>query len=370
MIHEHADITEAKRQIAQPVIDAIRRTSLARMTLGKVDGGEGTPLPEILAAYERIAREDAAVAWVLWNSGLASYFSRFMKPKLRKEVFDDAEGLFCQSTRPMGTATKTDGGYIINGRWTLVSGCNHADWAFMTCVVEQNDAPVLEASGMPMMVVVALPKGQLKIIDTWEASGLRGTGSHDVIVDASKVADHHIFQIGEHKPRDVSDRVPIMAAVTAIFAAQVLGVSQMACDHILHRGKTEITPGPMPDMRDRPEVLTGIASHFAALRAARLGLHAAADDVWKLASSEKTIGEPLITELYAAAMHAMTIAKGAMADLHAFGGAWALYTSSPLERRNRDVQAMLRHIVAHPSMQADVGRSLFGVCPQWPLYAL
>lgn len=370
IIEQYAGQTEASRQIAKPVIDALRETALPRMTLGQIDGGEGAPLPEALAVYEQLAGADAAVAWVLWNSGLVSYFSRFMHPSLRDQVFGNGSSLFCQSTRPMGTIAKTGGGHTVSGHWTLVSGCNHADWAFMTCFAEDNGAPIMEASGVPKMRVAALPSGQFEIIDTWHSSGLRGTGSHDLVVDAVTVPDHQVFEIGAHNPRDICDRVPIMSAVTAIFAAQVLGVTQTALDHLQQRGRTEITPGPMPDLRDRPEALVGIAAHWAGLNAARMGLHAAASDVWNMAETEQPIEEATVTALFAASMHAMAAARTAMADLHGFAGTKALYASSPIERRNRDLQAMLRHIVAQPSMQADVGRSLFGAPPQWPLYAV
>lgn len=370
IVREHGDSTESNRKIAQPVIEALKKTALPRMTLSKADGGEGASLRETLAAYERLAREDAAVSWVLWNSGLVTYFSRFMTPELRAEVFGDRTSLFCQSTRPMGTIDTSNGEHKISGRWSLVSGCDHAEWAFLTCFAEQNGTPILEPSGMPKMLIAALPKSAFAIVDTWHSSGLRGTGSHDVSVQPTSLPEHRIFEIGDHDARDTTDRVPVMAAVTAIFAAQVLGVSQASCDHLRHRGKTEITPGPMPDLRDRPEALTGTASHWSALNAARLGLHDAADKVWRVADSGQKVEDERITELYGASMHAMATAKTAMSDLHSLAGTKALYVSSPLERRNRDLQAMLRHIVAQPSMLADIGRSLFGASPQWPLYAV
>lgn len=371
IIRDHCDRSEAERKIANPVIDALRNTALGRMTLAKADGGEGMPLPETLRVYERLAREDATLAWVLWNSGLVTFFSRFMDAALKREVFEDRQFLYCQSTRPMGTIEATQHGYLARGRWTLVSGCNHADWAFLTCMAMKAGKPIMATADMPRMPVIAVPKNQFEIIDTWDASGLRGTGSHDVRIEDIEIPGHRVFEIsGQHEYREAIDRVPIMSAVTAIFAAQVLGVSQIACDHILQRGRDEITPGPMPDMRDRPDALTSIASHWAALSSARLGLHAAADEVWTLADRGEAVGETAITSLYAMSMHAMSVARHAMNDLHGLGGTRALYVSSPLEKRNRDLQAMFRHIVAQPSMLADVGRSLFGATPQWPLYAI
>ena len=371
IIREHCERSDVERNIASPVIQALRKTPLGRMALAKADGGEGTPLIETLMVYERLACEDAAVSWVLWNSGLVTFFSRFMTPTLRREVFGDDQFLFCQSTRPMGTIEASPDGYVARGCWTLVSGCNHADWAFLTCVAMDGGEPIMATSGMPRMPVIAVPRDQLEIIDTWNASGLRGTGSHDLRIEEVTIPAHRVFEISDqHTPREAIDRVPIMAAVTAIFAAQALGVSQTACDHILQRGRDEITPGPMPDMRDRPDALTKIATHWAALSSARLGLHASADQLWTSAGRGEDAGEASITSLYAMSMHAMSVARHAMNDLHALGGTKALYVSSPLEKRNRDLQAMFRHIVAQPSMLADVGRSLFGASPQWPLYAL
>jgi hypothetical protein len=75
-------------------------------------------------------------------------------------------------------------------------------------------------------------------------------------------------------------------------------------------------------------------------------------------------------DVYAAANHAMLVARAAVDALHGLGGTRALYTHCPLERAHRDLHAMLRHIVASPALAEDAGRVHFGLEPVDPFYGI
>lgn len=69
-----------------------------------------------------------------------------------------------------GTATKTDGGYLVNGRKIFSSGCPAGNLLVTSAV---HDEEVLHFA-VPMNA-----KG-VAILDTWHVMGMRGTGSHDI----------------------------------------------------------------------------------------------------------------------------------------------------------------------------------------------
>ena len=124
-----------------------------------------------------------AVAWIVWNNSLLGFFTRFLSDEVRAEIFADRAWLYASSTRPTGRAVVEDGGYRISGRWSLVSGCMHAQWLAFMCMVEEDGEVQMLEPGVPHLRMAFVPKGSFEIVDTWHVGGLRGTGSHDVVVE-------------------------------------------------------------------------------------------------------------------------------------------------------------------------------------------
>ncbi len=369
IIAAHRRDADKNRQLSEAVVDAVCDSGLLKMPISPAHGGLGTALPDMLQVYESIAYEDAAVSWVIWNAGLIGFYSRFMPEALRDELFSSDNNLICQSTIPAGELEIKDNKTIVRGRWPLMSGSPGADWAVLNCRKLVDGKPVVDATGAPELVLAAVPRESFRIIDTWHSSGLRGTGSNDIEIDETVVPAHRTFSIAnESLQTGPTDRLPIFACVSAIFAAQTLGVSRAVFDHALDRGRSTVTPGPMPDPRDRQDYQIAIAQHGEALTIARERLRSAAQAVWGHAETEESPNPELSTDLYAAVFFVIQTAKAAVDALHGLSGTSGLYEDSPIEKPARDLHAMLRHIVAQPAMQADVGRVRLGLQPEWPLF--
>ena len=362
---------DKNRQLSSQVVEAICDSGLLGMPIAPAHGGLGTALPDMLQVYEAIAYEDAAVSWVIWNAGLIGLYARFMPQALREELFSGRDRLICQSTIPAGELNTQDNEITISGRWPLMSGSPGADWAVLSCRRLVNGKPVLDATGAPEIVLAAVPRDSFEIIDTWHSSGLRGTGSNDIEIVDTAVPAYRVFSFAnESLITGPTDRLPIFACVSAIFAVQILGVARAVFDHALDRGRSTVTPGPMPDPRDRQEYQIAIAHHGEALTVARERLKSAAQAVWDHADAEKAQSSELSTDLHSAVFIAIDAAKAAVVALHQLSGTSGLYEDSPIEKPARDLHAMLRHIVAQPVMQADVGRVRLGLDPEWPLFFL
>jgi alkylation response protein AidB-like acyl-CoA dehydrogenase len=70
----------------------------------------------------------------------------------------------------------------VNGRWSLVSGCELGTWMVLLCILHQDGKPRLTHAGARETRFMLLPSEACEIIDTWTVGGLRGAGSHDVAV--------------------------------------------------------------------------------------------------------------------------------------------------------------------------------------------
>jgi len=362
------DETESQRRIAAGVVEVLRASRLCRGALPLDLGGLELPPVEALSIYEQLAGAEASVAWIVWNNTLPCYFGRFFSPAVRAEIFGDPRSLYAGSTRPSGRAAVEGASYRVNGRWSLVSGCEFADWIALRCVVEENGQPRMLAPDVPEVRMVWLQRADLEILDTWYTGGLRGSGSHDVVVkDALVPRGHTLSPIDGSTLAGALGRVPIVCTMAAGYGAQLLGLGQASVDTLtaLSRKKPVVDPGP--SLGERPVVLAAIAEHGVRLAAARNHLRDRVQRLWEAAMAGPAVPQA-IAEVFNAAHHAMSQGRAAVSAMYALAGTSALYTSSPLERMHRDMHAMAAHVIAQPMWIEDTGRVLLGAKPVNPLY--
>lgn len=222
-----------------------------------------------------------------------------------RELFGDARWLFASSTRPSGKAVALRTGFNVSGRWSLVSGCELADWIAVMCVVFDGIEPRMPAKSVPETRMVYLPKGSYRIRDTWHVGGLRGTGSHDIVVDDVFVPAERTFSFteGAQDDRPLS-RMPFFASVCAGCAALCLGIAQAAIDTLLELGASKVQVDPFPATRDRPGVQVLVASSAAKLISARLLLYSALRDAWAACTQGATVTAAQRAHLWESGHHA------------------------------------------------------------------
>src|SRR5437867_2075421 len=189
--------TEAARRLVPAVVEGLIATGLCRLALPRSLGGHEAEPVAALAVYEELAWADASVAWIAWNNQLVCLAGRYSAASVRKEVFGDAGQLYASSTRPSGTAALVDGGVRVSGRWSLVSGCELAAWIPVMCVVADGRGPRKLASGAPDLRMAYIPNGSYRVLDTWHVGGLRGTGSHDIVVEDVFVPTERTFAFSD-----------------------------------------------------------------------------------------------------------------------------------------------------------------------------
>ena len=245
LICELRHTTEHDRRIAEPIVQAIRESDLCRMLL---DTGAPPPYTpeEWLSVLETLAGAEASVSWLIWNNTLPCFWARFLDDAGRERIFGDARRLFAGSTRPTGQAVTTGGGFRLSGRWSLVSGCELADYVHLMSLVHEDGVPRMLAPGQPDLRVLFVPKGSYEILDTWHVGGLRGSGSHDVVVDDVFVPVEDSFSPAPPVAGNSQlAQLPIVPVMIAGMAAQFLGMARAAIAVTIEilRNKVSVDPG-------------------------------------------------------------------------------------------------------------------------------
>jgi indole-3-acetate monooxygenase len=362
--------TEGARCLPASIVDKLIEAGLCRLTVPESLGGhEAEPLVGF-DVYEELASTDASVAWIAWNNALPGLLSRYLSNAVRAELFADTHRLFANSTRPSGRAVMQPGGYRVSGRWSLVSGCELADWIPLMCIVITNEGEQrMLAAGVPEMRMAYTPKGSYKILDTWHAGGLRGTGSHDVVVDDIFVPAELTFSLEDmdHIDRPLY-RMPFAATLGAWCAAICLGIARAATDTLFDLGCSKVSVDPGPGLRDRPAVQAMVASSTAALEAARLLLRDALGDLWNACSRGTPVSDIQRARMWGSIVHAAQTAKTTVTAMYEAAGASALYIDCPIEQAHRDIHAVLQHVVLQRFWLEQAGRVSLGLKPTHPLF--
>ena len=371
LISRLRDTTESERRLARPIVDALIATRLCRAAIPEELGGLALPTIDSLMIHEALARAEASVAWIVWNNALPSFFGRFLAPAARAEIFGEPRWLYAGSTRPSGRAGIEADGYRVSGRWSLVSGCELAEWIAVRCMIEENGAPRMLMPGVPELRMVYLRRGEFEILDTWHTGGLRGSGSHDIVVNAKVVPRRFTCSPLDGSSLDGTlGRLPIVCTMSTGYAAMLLGLGAAAVDALIALSKNKPAIDPGPSLNERPVVLAAIAEHQARLDSARDYLHRCVAYQWSLVDGGGAATLDSIADIFGAAHHAMAQVRAAVSAMYAAAGASSLYTSSPLERIHRDLHAMNAHLIAQPMWLEDVGRVRLGIKPLNPLFPL
>ncbi len=369
LIKELRQTTENDRRIAAPVVEAIRNSDLCRMLLDNGASPQYTP-EEWLSVLETLSGAEASVSWLIWNNTLACFWARFLDNEARARIFGDPKTLFAGSTRPTGRAVATDGGFRLSGRWSLVSGCELADYIYFMSLVHEDGKPRMLAANQPELRVLFVPKGSYSILDTWHVGGLRGSGSHDVVVDDVFVPFEDSFAPGPPVASSSAlAQLPAIPIMTAGLAAQFLGMARAAIAVALEILRDKVSVDPGMSIGDRPGVLADIALHSTAVAAARSELHASVAVMWdKVGNQLPTAADR--APLFSASLYGVAVGRAAVIAMHMAAGTTALYVDCPLERSIRDLQTMDRHVGAQPFWLEDSGRVLLGHKPINPLFMI
>src|SRR3990172_4077370 len=180
VIEQHRDEAEQDRQLSKAVVTAMRKEGLFDLLLPKGFGGAEIDLPAYFSAIEEISAIDSVAGWNFVIMATGAVQAAFLPEAGAREVFGDG-ALTAGSVIPAGRAVPVDGGYRLSGRWPLMSGCHHAQWIGGNSLVFEGEAPRMLPGGPPDFHIMWFPANECKILDTWYSTGMRGTGSTDVV---------------------------------------------------------------------------------------------------------------------------------------------------------------------------------------------
>lgn len=316
-------------------------------------GGGGAPYGETIAAVRELAHfcSSTALACSMHTHLVAtlSYLWRHGNPapeKLLRRVA--SEGLILVSTGGSdwlpgsGTLTKVDGGFRMSGRKIFGSGGPAGDLLMTTGVYDDpKDGPTVIHFGVPLKAEGVKPQ------DTWRVLGMRGTASHDIVLDSVFLPDAAMG--GVHRPAGKWHpfmHTVALVALPVIYAAYV-GVAEAARDLALAAAQKR---------KGAEETAYLVGEMENELVAAQLAHRSAVDLALTTAPGPETTHQVAIRRTLIG-RHAIRTVEKAME----VAGGVAFYRSTGLERLFRDVQAARYHPLQEKAQLRYSGRFVLGL---------
>src|SRR5689334_4199042 len=182
---DRAARTEGLRRLPPETERDLHEAGLFRIVQPKRVGGSELDYVALVDCAEILGKADASVAWNFANLASHHWMLGMFEKRAQDRVWEkDPNALIASSfIFPAGRARKAEGGYRLRGRWPFSSGVASCEWNMLASVVSSDD----EADGIEYRIFL-VHKNDYTIVDTWDAVGLRGTGSNDVEVKDAIVA--------------------------------------------------------------------------------------------------------------------------------------------------------------------------------------
>ena len=355
-IRAQAERIERDRRLPVELVRTLARAGVFRLCVPRALGGEEATPELLVAVLEALARADGSTGWCAMIGATSGVTSGYLPEPEARAIFGGspeviAGGVFA----PMGSATRESADYRVTGRWRFASGCQHCDWLMGGCIIRDD--------GPSRARMVLFPAGDAEIVDTWTVSGLRGTGSHDMVVRDLRVPVTRSVSITDERPvaEGALYAFPVFGLLAIGIAAVALGIARGALDEI-ERLATEKTPtAGRRLLAERPVVQAQIAEAEATAGASRAFLRETVDEAWSTARAAGAIPMPLRGRLRLAATHATAASARAVDVAYTAGGGTAVYAESPLQRAFRDIHVVTQHMMVAPATWELAGRVLLGV---------
>ncbi|MGH8809977.1 MAG: flavin-dependent monooxygenase [Noviherbaspirillum sp.] len=193
VLAERAAQAEREAKVPDETIADFKKAGFFRVLQPKRYGGYEMD-PEVFYEIQiALAEGCMSSAWVYGVVAVHNWQIALFDERAQQEVWGKDSAVLTSSTyMPVGKVTPVDGGFRFSGRWGFSSGSEHCDWVLLGGLV-----PPQGEETVPEYRTFLLPRSDYQIVKNWDVMGLKGTGSHDIVVEDAFVPDYRT-----HKARD------------------------------------------------------------------------------------------------------------------------------------------------------------------------
>jgi 3-hydroxy-9,10-secoandrosta-1,3,5(10)-triene-9,17-dione monooxygenase len=370
MLRQQAGAAEKDRRVPPATLEALGEAGVFRMMAPKRHGGDEADFETQCRVLAEIARGCPSTSWVSTIYSAMVWVASVFPDEAQDEVFADGIPRIAGVFSPTGTAVRKDNGFVVTGRWPFNTGCHGAQWTVVVAIVASKSG-----EGVPYCLL--LRSHELTILDDWYASGMAATGSNTVVaenvfVPAARALPLPDMVEGHYPDRHNRDipyfNYPLASVLVVNAGGTPLGIACGAIetffDRLPGRGITYTT---YTNKAEAP--VTHLQVGEASLKMDSASAHVR----YATAILDTRGGIPMtLRERVSSRAHigyATGLAREAVDLLFYASGASSIQAHVPIQRFQRDMQALANHAIMHAPTAIELyGRVLCGLEPNTLLY--
>ncbi len=366
-LRKNAGWAEENRRIHEDSIEALADAGIFKLRTPKRYGGYEADTSTLVDVASELGRADGSTSWVASVYWIPTWMTCLFPDHVQDEVFSTPDVRVCGTLSPSAMAAPTDGGIIVNGKWGFISGAHHAHWQEIIAILVPPDSE-------PYPVMALVPINEMLIVDDWHTSGLKGTGSVSTVAKDLFVPNERILPLPAVLQGQTASvlnaespiyRPPLLPVASASSVGTVIGMARAAKDlffkrlpdrKITYTAYASQNEAPLTHLQAAEGTMKVDQAEFHAHRLATLVDSKGIDGTaWKLeerAQARADLGA------------VVRLAKEAVDIFATASGGSSIYTDVPIQRFQRDVNAVNLHALMHPNTNAELyGRVLCGLEP-------
>ena len=358
-------------QLTEHSAAILRRAGIIRMLQTKDYGGR-EERPEVFCeAVMDIASKAPGAGWVAGVVGVHPFQFSWLDERLQHEVWgDDPDTWIASPYAPQGVARKTEGGFIFSGRWSFSSGTDSCQWVILAGVVADEEGNVLPGQVRHL----ALPRSDYEIVpDSWQVSGLSGSGSKDVLVKDAFVPEYRTAAAedvfggtlaADRRPGHPLYALPFNVAFPAAITSATIGIAQGVVDRYREYMAERVDVLGVKGV-DHPFRMAVLGSATADIEASRLQVLSDLAALYEQTSRGEAVTQ---SQHYAARrnqVRSVRRAYEAALSVYRHAGGTAGRLDNPLQRFLRDLNLAMGHAANQDDLiyQAEAMHSLGAPIP-------
>lgn len=371
LIRDSRQQIDRERRLPASLVEALKEAGVFRMTMPLDWGGaELDPLSQ-LRIIEALSAADASVGWCVMIGSDSGFFSGFIDQQVARSIYTDIDMITGAALTATGRAVREKNGYRVSGRFPFSSGCHHASWFVLGCKVYAGDQQLLLPNGTPRTLQCFVPADEVVILDTWDSTGLRGSGSNDLSVQECFVPAERTFSYQDIRPYREGALYRFPLNILLNFSSVPLGVAQCALDAVIAAGDrpSRITTidgkvTPLRALRDEAFVQDAVGRTAATIGSMRAWLYNSIGDLWEALSAGRPLSPAQFAEFQMLNTHVYQTCTEAVQLLYKVRGGSSVYIGGDLDRCLRDSVTMNQHVMNSLRSYAMGGRLLLGLPPE------
>jgi alkylation response protein AidB-like acyl-CoA dehydrogenase len=366
VLRANAEWGDHHQRLADEAVDAMIGAGVLRMLVPTHYGGYESDMQTILDVDIELARADGASAFCATAWWAQCWAVAHFPDSVQDEVFASPDVRICGTLVPNGKGEITKDGAVVSGEWGFNSGAWHSQWKVLSTLA-------LNPAGEIEPIAAVVPMSDLEIVDDWDVAGLRATGSITLVARNVFIPRERFQWMSEVARQEYGSernadspcyRGPIIGVLSAINTGEKIGLAQAARAAFFERVHGRPIQHTTYTQAEWPVTHVQVAE--ADLKIDEAEYHArrlaALVDDKNLSNEPYSVRERAYCRV--AVGRVSQLCYEAVEIYNLASGAGSIYSSMPMQRIQRDIQAINVHALNMPAKNLELyGRVLCGLEP-------